>query len=294
MLLVIASTVVTSTTSKLVRLFQSDRSKLQRRPDHSKQPLILFDKPGIIKQTMQEFENNIEFWKHFKQQLAEETSQSASRNPLSHQIEDWWKDRETDYESIIGFKPENQTRDIQETLEAIEEISHKFGLETRRAADCGAGVGRVTKEALVKVFDKVDVYERSEKLLDAAKQNLHDNPHVGDFVLTDLVDLEFTHDYDLILVNGVLGYLDEAQVVGFLQKARRSLRAGGVFFLKEQVATRHAFIFDSDAVEMFRSLDFTVFLFELAGFELIYTAASPVHHWARSEVRTMVFRPKSI
>ena len=276
-----------------MRHYPLGNSRQQRKPDHSKQPLILFDKPGIIKQTQQEFKNNIEFWKHFKQQQAAELSKSGSSNPLNHTIFDLWNDHPTDYESIIGLKPENQTIDIQETLQAIEEVRTSIGLEMKRAADCGAGVGRVTKEALVKVFDKVDVYERSPKLLDAARQNLRDDPHAGDFVQTDLVDIEFAHDYDLVFVSGVLSYLNEEQVVGFLQKARQSLRPGGLFFLKEQVTTKYAFIFDAAPVEMFRSLEFMVFLFDLAGFELVYTVASPVHHWARSEVRSMVFRPKS-
>ena len=283
------------TSSSLVRMFTKNKPKLQRNVDHSKQGIILFDHPGFISKTDIIFKNNIEFWKYFEQQkeTGAPLSEPASKNPLRNDIADWWKDRATDYESIIGLKPENQTIDIQETLHAFDEVKSRFHIETRRVADCGAGVGRVTKEALVKVFDTVDIYERSQKLIDAAKDNLSADPHMGDFIQTDLNDIDFKHMYDVVFVNGVLGYFNEVEVVRFLEKVRNSLNPGGVFFLKEQVPTRSAFFFDMRVVEMFRSLEFTTYLFDLAGFELIYTAGSEVHHWVNSEVRSMVFRSKS-
>lgn len=41
-----------------------------------------------------------------------------------------------------------------------------------RALDCGAGYGRVTKNVLLKVFNRVDIADSAENLLAAARENI--------------------------------------------------------------------------------------------------------------------------
>lgn len=57
------------------------------------------------------------------------------------------------------------------------------------ALDCGSGIGRITKNLLVKHFKCVDLVEQNSKFLDAAKAFLEDcSSHIGEFYSSGLYD----------------------------------------------------------------------------------------------------------
>lgn len=68
-------------------------------------------------------------------------------------------------------------RDSLQFLMAIKQLQNDqiFHVTFRRALDCGAGIGRVTKNLLLPLFeDSVDLLEQSEKLLRAAPDYIGD------------------------------------------------------------------------------------------------------------------------
>lgn len=62
------------------------------------------------------------------------------------------------------------TRDSNLFLDKL--ISQRFGLELNNVADCGAGIGRVTKNLLLPRCKHIDLIEQSPRLLHAAPQYL--------------------------------------------------------------------------------------------------------------------------
>jgi protein N-terminal methyltransferase len=65
--------------------------------------------------------------------------------------------------------------------------------------DCGAGIGRVTEEALQELCSTVDLVEQSSKFLEVANTKLGSNPKVGRFINVGLQHFEPEMGrYDLI------------------------------------------------------------------------------------------------
>lgn len=99
-----------------------------------------------------------------------------------------------------------------------------------RAADCGAGVGRVTNGFLLNVADVVDIVEPVAKFTDAlATQGTvagEGKGKVGDIVNLGLQDWRpASGAYDLIWNQWCLGHLTDAQLVEYLERCKDGLVA---------------------------------------------------------------------
>ncbi|KAJ3148486.1 hypothetical protein HDU86_007416 [Geranomyces michiganensis] len=109
------------------------------------------------------------------------------------------------------------------------------------ACDCGAGIGRVSKHFLLKVFDRVDLVEQTPKFLEQAKAEfLGDQAsRVDRFIPQGLQ--EFVPEegrYDLIWAQWVLGHLTDDDFVAFFRRCKLGLKPNGLIGVKEN-ATRN-------------------------------------------------------
>lgn len=66
-----------------------------------------------------------------------------------------------------GFAYITQT-DIKGSTEFLSDLMNTEKTGRSRALDCGAGIGRVTKNLLLPLFDTVDLLEVNQKFLDEA------------------------------------------------------------------------------------------------------------------------------
>ncbi|XP_037074209.1 N-terminal Xaa-Pro-Lys N-methyltransferase 1-A-like [Pollicipes pollicipes] len=108
----------------------------------------------------------------------------------------------------------------------------------QRALDCGAGIGRVTRLLLSRRFHTVDAVEQCPKFVEAARETLRDNEHVGQLICAGLQEFSpEENSYDVIWCQWVLGHLTDEDLVQFFVGCRRGLRADGVIVVKENVAT---------------------------------------------------------
>ena len=113
------------------------------------------------------------------------------------------------------------------------------------ALDCGAGVGRVTKECLSDLFHDVDLAEPVAKFIDQAKIELtgHKGRFGGaarEFFVTGLE--AFTpapQAYDVIWAQWVLPHLTDSDMIAFFKRCAPGLRPGGFFVVKENIARDH-------------------------------------------------------
>lgn len=143
------------------------------------------------------------------------------------------------------------------------------------ALDCGSGIGRVTKNLLIRYFNEVDLLEPVSHFLETARESLApENQMVSDmhkatnFFCVPLQ--EFTPEagrYDIIWVQWCIGHLTDDDFVSFFTRAKVGLKPGGLFVLKENIA-RNGFVLDKEDRSITRSDLYFKELFRQCGLHL--------------------------
>lgn len=158
------------------------------------------------------------------------------------------------------------------------QLSKGVSGETKLVAlDCGAGVGRVTKECLLHFFQEVDLVEPLEHFLDAARKNLNDSidekkKNRAVYFFCQSLE-EFTPEknrYDVIWVQWCIGHLTDRDFIRFFQRSKDGLKPGGIFVLKENIA-RTGFVVDKEDSSVTRSDSHFRDLFQQTGLNIIRT-----------------------
>ncbi|OJJ63536.1 hypothetical protein ASPSYDRAFT_83590 [Aspergillus sydowii CBS 593.65] len=107
-----------------------------------------------------------------------------------------------------------------------------------QAADCGAGVGRVTEGFLSQVCDVVDAVEPVAKFTQViTESSLKSSNVIGDIYTVGLEDWNPDKKYDLIWIQFCIGHLNDLQVVELVKRCCAALTETGVIVLKENMST---------------------------------------------------------
>lgn len=136
------------------------------------------------------YRNIEEMW---KVELSDDNSnlipvvQKIGSNELwySKQAEYWEKTEATVNGVLGGFEKLNKP-DIVDSKKFLALLNSKYGLKYGRATDCGAGVGRITKELLLGFFKTVDVNDQNPKYIEACRENFKDEKRVELYVAEGL------------------------------------------------------------------------------------------------------------
>jgi protein N-terminal methyltransferase len=182
-----------------------------------------------------------------------------------------WEAVPATLDGIMGGCPEASSLELASSKAFISKLPDmKFG----RAIDCGAGIGRITKGLLSKMFHEVELVEQNATFIKAAREALQHRNNVVAFHVRGLQDFVFTSKYyDVVWIQWVLEQLTDTDVVQFLKRASRGLHAGGYIVVKEnclaEASKREEYhsVFRTDA--QWRSLASD------AGLKLIKTEADP-------------------
>ncbi|KAJ1960866.1 hypothetical protein IWQ62_004066, partial [Dispira parvispora] len=125
-------------------------------------------------------------------------------------------------------------------------------INTGVVCDCGAGIGRITKGLLSRVFDTVDLVEQDGHFLEQAKTSyLVDEikaGKIGQFYHQGLQT--FTPEpkrYDAIWCQWVLGHLTDDDFVDFFRRCQEGLTESGMIFVKENVTYASTLVDDEDS-----------------------------------------------
>lgn len=131
-------------------------------------------------------------------------------------------------------KPPKQQR-IDPT-DALNDCS-SFKITPCVALDCGAGIGRVTKNLLLPLFDTVDLVEQNPDFVEKAKEYIGEkSDRVGHFYCKGLQDFEPEHGrYNVIWCQWVLGHLTDGDFVDFFTRCQKGLSPNGLIFVKENI-----------------------------------------------------------
>jgi protein N-terminal methyltransferase len=161
------------------------------------------------------------------------------------------------------------TRDSNVFLDAIK--AQRPELQFDVAADCGAGIGRVTKNLLLSRFKEVHLVEQSPRLLAAAPEYI--GAGANERIKCIVVGLQdFNPEpnaYDVIWIQWVIGHLHELDFVTFFRKCAKGLRPGGIIALKDNTTENCTFLVDKDDSSVARHLEYIRILLRLAGLDIL-------------------------
>ena len=199
----------------------------------------------------------------------------------------------------IGGYGKVTPEDIRDSNIFLDELSKLLpDLKFDRAADGGAGIGRVTKLLLLPRFATVDLIESSPRLLNAAPEYIGEDASRANLVMMGLQNFQpKANTYDVIWIQWVIGHLHDLDYVDFFKRMARSLKPGGVIILKDNCSSDWTFIVDKEDSSVARNRDYHKLLFDISGLDLVLEKVQtdfpaellPVHMFALTPVPGRVY-----
>ncbi|KAK6796346.1 hypothetical protein RDI58_004047 [Solanum bulbocastanum] len=192
----------------------------------------------------------------------------------------YWQGVEATVDGVLGGFGHVNTPDIKASEDFLNTILAERFPDAGRgrhlvALDCGSGIGRITKNLLIRYFNEVDLLEPVSHFLESARVNLApENLMVSElhkaanFYCVPLQ--EFTPDaerYDVIWVQWCIGHLADDDFIAFFKRAKVGLKPGGLFVLKENIA-RTGFVLDKEDNSITRSDSYFKELFKQCGLHI--------------------------
>ncbi|RID45094.1 hypothetical protein BRARA_I01847 [Brassica rapa] len=262
----------TTTTSALPPSLRHRRRELRSVLTRSLDPMEV---SGVDSEG-KEFNSAQEMWREAIGEEGDETKKTQwYRDGVSY-----WEGVEASVDGVLGGYGHVNAADITgsevflKTL--IQERLVNGGTNQHLVAlDCGSGIGRITKNLLIRYFNEVDLLEPVAQFLDAARENLasigSETHKATNFFCVPLQ--EFTpapQRYDVIWVQWCIGHLTDDDFVSFFNRAKGCLKPGGFFVVKENLAKK-GFVLDKEDRSITRSNPYFKELFRRCGLHLYQT-----------------------
>lgn len=188
----------------------------------------------------------------------------------------YWSSVDASYDGVLGgfgtgSLPQRDALGSRTFLRSLI----KFEKRNRpyRALDCGAGIGRVTKDVLTAdgLFDIVDLVEPvrsfSEQAEKVVLKELIEQKKVGTVHTIGLQSFEATEKYDVIWCQWCLGHLSDTDLVAFFKRCREWIKHGGYLVVKENLCIGEDQFDESDS-SITRSDESFKRIFSQAGYAL--------------------------
>ncbi|OXA57864.1 N-terminal Xaa-Pro-Lys N-methyltransferase 1 [Folsomia candida] len=183
----------------------------------------------------------------------------------------YWKDVEPTVNGMLGglgFLTDIDIKNSERFLKTLLKLPNPTG--TSYALDCGAGIGRITKNLLSRYFDKVDLVDQCPNFIEKAKQNFEGNPKIGEFFCCGLQKFNPpTGKYDVIWIQWVLSHLTDDDLVDLLQRCMKALRPNGLLIVKENCTNSDKVEHDSTDSSATRPFKLFKDLFVKADFKVL-------------------------
>jgi len=181
---------------------------------------------------------------------------------------EYWDKTEATYSGVLGGFPELNTPDIKASKKLLAHFLESKEISNERAIDCGAGVGRVSKELLVYFFQEVDLVDQNAKYVDEAKNILKGCPNMKDFYVEGLQTFTPQKQYDCIWIQWVSNHLTDDDYVDFLKRCGENLTTTGIIVVKENI-TKVGFVVDKEDNSVTRSDELYRILFDKANLKVV-------------------------
>ena len=221
-----------------------------------------------------EYSSLVEFWKEELLKRASASNKAGLNLEWYSKAYDYWEDEEkcpiSDDGVLAGFGHLTPA-DVKGSIAFLNELKKlQPGLRFELAADCGAGIGRVTKHLLLPKFNRVDMIEQSHRLIHSAANYIGspDSNRVG-FIEIGLQDFAPGPIYDVIWIQWVVGHLLDTDYVQFFRRCGEGLRENGVVILKDNCSESLTFMVDREDSSVARHIDYHKLLLEKAGLKIV-------------------------
>jgi protein N-terminal methyltransferase len=233
----------------------------------------------------EEYESVLAMWQtelaDEEQQLAEEVDQQPQHELTWYaSAHEYWDDEAncplTD-DGVLGGFAHVSGVDIRESRRFLNHVRDSVRPDwvCHAAADCGAGIGRVSKLLLLPMFEHVDLVEQSPRLLRGVTQYLGADETLRARV-RNLYCMGLQHfepkpsSYDLIWMQWVLVHLTDVDLVRYLRRCKKALAPNGFIVIKENIfQTDEPYDLDRQDSSITRSAVYYKSLFRQAGLTLI-------------------------
>ena len=189
----------------------------------------------------------------------------------------YWEKVKPVVNGMLGGYGHIHPTDIESSTKFLNQYFSKLNKrkvysQNLRAADCGAGIGRISLSLLVHYFHDVDMFEPNEKFLNTAmesakKKGLEERVHAIQEPLqsADLGEKK----YDVVWIQWVVGYLTDEHLISFFQRCQRCLRPNGVVILKDNISSSDNFILDDEDASIVRCLKHMKSVIARSGLEIV-------------------------
>ena len=194
-----------------------------------------------------------------------------------------WYDRATDYyeancpetvDGVLGGFASISDLDLEGSrvfLKKIEKLRTGWSWSVGAAAECGAGIGRVSKGLLLPLgVPRCDLVESSPRLLSAAPEYIGPEAYRCRFYCEGLQNWSPAKEtYSIIWIQWVFCYLTDNDAIEFLRRCGEALVHGGVICLKENTCSDTDFVLDRDDASVTRSVPYLMHLIQQAGLRVV-------------------------
>ena len=156
-------------------------------------------------------------------------------------------------------------------IKQLEKLRPGWTWSAGAAAECGAGIGRVSKGLLLPLgVPRCDLVESSARLLSAAPDYIGPGASRCRFYCQGLQNwTPAKNTYSIIWIQWVFCYLPDDDAVSFLQRCKEGLVDGGVICLKENTCSDTDFVLDRDDASVTRSVPYLLHLANQAGLQVL-------------------------
>ncbi|GAB4829453.1 hypothetical protein Ancab_019125 [Ancistrocladus abbreviatus] len=245
-------------------------------PVFHRQAVIVRMEAGGLDSDGREFKNAAEMW---REQVGEEGDLHKRIDWYQNGI-GYWQGVEASVDGVLGGYGHVTDADIKGSEAFLNSLLDELLVDRGQnqhlvALDCGSGIGRVTKNLLIRYFNEVDLLEPVSHFMEAARENLapeslavDENHKATNFYCVPLQ--EFTPDsgrYNVIWIQWCVGHLTDDDLISFFKRAKAGLKPGGFFILKENIA-RNGFVLDKEDRSVTRSDLYFQELFRQCGLHL--------------------------
>ncbi|XP_017478643.1 PREDICTED: alpha N-terminal protein methyltransferase 1 [Rhagoletis zephyria] len=162
-----------------------------------------------------------------------------TENDFYGRAQKYWSEVPATVNGMLGGLGYLNRIDIQGSSSFLRELKD---LDRNTALDCGAGIGRITKNLLLPRFETTDIVEQNASFTEKAREFCtENNEHLGRLGEIYTMGLqEFTPTagkYDVIWCQWVLGHLTENDLLNFFRRIRSGLSTKGYLIVKENVTS---------------------------------------------------------
>lgn len=178
----------------------------------------------------------------------------------------YWSKAPATVNGVLGGMEHIHGVDIAESRSFIESLPDRG---TERALDCGAGIGRITKNLLAALYATTDVMEPVEHMIAEARRELA-GLSIGEFMQCSMEQARLEPGrYDLIVIQWAAIYLTDDDFVKFFAHCKQALTPRGYIFFKENCSSSDKFLVDKEDSSLTRSDRHYKRLFAKAGVSVI-------------------------